>query len=187
VVPAALPTKPASLTSHPPAAASGWQAPLASTDPGWKPEFIGAHSEWRAAYRDPESGLLELRAIGYASQEQNGKLVSARNSLLGTGGLTAAEVRSVDRRRPPRIEILASDPQGRRFCVWAIHDIDGRRFATPLFSQLWYGLRSVAGAAHWMLFAHRIACEPTCEAARTRRAAFEPNVARDAAVTSGTS
>lgn len=187
VMPSALSTKPGSLTLYLPAAPSGWQGPLAATDPGWKPEFIGAHSEWHAAYRDPESGLVELIAIGYARQQQNAKLVSERNSLLGTGELTAAGAGSAERRQSPQFEILASDPQGRRFLVWTIYDIDGRRFTTPFLSQLWYGLRSLAGAPYSVLFAYRTACKPTCEAARARLAAFEQNVARDVAVTRGPS
>ena len=187
VVPGPWSTKPATLALHLPAAASGWDGPLPAADPAWKPEFIGAHFEWRAAYRDSGSQLVELRAIGYASQEQSRKLVSDGNSLLGTGELTAVAVNWDGYQEPRHIEILASDPRGRRFVVWAIYDIDGRRFVNPLFSQLWYGLRSLAGAPYSVLFAYRTPCEPSCEAARSRLAAFERNVASGVAVRSTTS
>jgi hypothetical protein len=72
-----------------PSAPPGWQGPLASGDTQWKPEFVGAHSEWHAAYRDDTGAIVELVAIGYPTQEQDRELVNEGNSLLGSGDLTA--------------------------------------------------------------------------------------------------
>ena len=172
VVPAIFAAKPASLALHLPDAPSGWQGPLATTDPAWKPQFIGAHTESGGAYRDAGSGLVEVRAIAYVRQEQNAKLVSERNSLLGPGGLTPVAVTSTDSRGPRHTEILAADEAGRRYLVWTLYDIGGRRFATPLLAQLWYGLRSLVGAPYSVQWAYRTACQPTCDAARARLAAL---------------
>jgi len=53
-----------------PAAPAGWRGPLAATDGRWRPEFVGAHSEWHAAYQDAAGASVEVLAIGYPSQEQ---------------------------------------------------------------------------------------------------------------------
>jgi len=183
----ALPHRTAVPALHLPSAQPAWSGPFASGDLPWRPEFIGAHSEWHVAYRDAQGAIVELLAIGYESQGQDHKLVSERNSLLGTGDLTAVAVSSVGVGKPPHIETLASDPQGRQFLVWSIYDVGGRRFSTPLFAQLWYGVSSLAGSPYSALFAYRTSCEPSCEAARMRLAAFAQNVGREVVVTPGTS
>jgi len=48
---------------------------------------------------------------------------------------------------------VVADEQGRRSLVWSVYDIGGREFVTPLLSQLWYGVRSLAGAPYSVLFA----------------------------------
>jgi len=179
LVPAVVPGKPASLALHLPAAPFGWEGPLAASGPLWRPQFMGAHSEWAAAYRDSQGRLVELRAIGYPLQEQNAKLVSEKNSLLGPQGLAVAAVGLAVPREPPHLEILAADTAGGRYLLWTQYDIDGRRFATPLFAQLWYGVNALAGTPYAVLWAYRTACEPTCDAARARLAAFDVSVGRE--------
>jgi EpsI family protein len=166
-----------SLALQLPRATSGWQGPLAATDALWKPEFVGAHSEWHVAYRETTGAIVELVAIGYPSQEQDRKLVNAGNSLLGSDDLTPVSDATVVRGAQAHIEFLASDTREHRFVVWSVYDIGGRQFVTPLFSQLWYGLRSLGGPPYSVLFAYRTICEPSCDAARARLARFELSVA----------
>jgi len=72
----------------------------------------------------------------------------------------------------PHIEVIASDAKGQRFVIWWVYDIGGRKFVTPLLSQLWYGLRSLEGIPYSTLFAYRTACVPSCSAARERLSDF---------------
>jgi EpsI family protein len=181
-VPAALDPREAALTLRLPTSPAGWHGPLAASDPLWTPDFIGAHSEWHVAYQDSAGGTVEMLAIGYPAQEQGRKLVSAVNSLLGNGDLTAVSATSVARGELPHIETAASDADGRRFVLWSVYDIGGRKFVAPLFSQLWYGLRSFGGSPYSVLFAYRTACEPSCDAARARLVRFMHSVGAEIVV-----
>ncbi len=176
MVPMALNHPAGALEVRMPPAPRGWRGPLAPTDVAWKPEFVGAHSEWHVMYRDREEAAVELMMIGYASQEQDRELVNENNSLLGSGDLTARGPGGVVRGASPHIEYLAVDAQQRRFLIWSVYDIGGRAFVTPLFSQLWYGLRALRVPPYSVLFAYRTECEPSCDAARARLASFAHSV-----------
>jgi EpsI family protein len=171
------------LALHLPAAPAGWQGPLASIDTRWKPEFVGAHSEWHAAYRDGDGAIVELLAVGYPTQEQDRELVNEQNSLLGNDDLTAVGDATIVRGAQPHFEYLATDATGHSFVIWSVYDIGGRRFVTPLYSQLWYGLRSLSRAPYSVQFAYRAVCEPSCDGARARLASFERSVAGAITVT----
>jgi EpsI family protein len=181
-VPAALDPRDAALALRLPTSPAGWHGPLAASDRLWKPDFIGAHSEWHVAYQDSAGGTVEILVIGYPAQDQGRKLVSEVNSLLGDGDLTAVGAASATRGELPHIETVASDAKGRRFVLWSVYDIGGRKFVTPLFSQLWYGLRSFGGSPYSVLFAYRTACEPSCDAARARLVRFLHSVGAEIAV-----
>ena len=172
-----------SLALQLPAAPAGWQGPLASSATRWKPDFVGAHSEWHAAYRDDSGATVELVAIGYSAQEQDRKLVSEGNSLLGNGDLKALGKATIVHGAQPHLEFLADDAAEHRFVIWSVYDIGGRRFVTPLFSQLWYGVRSLGRAPYSVQFAYRTVCQPSCDAARIRLAWFERVVASEIAIT----
>jgi EpsI family protein len=172
-----------SLALHLPAAPAGWQGPLASIETRWKPEFVGAHSVWHAAYRDDDGAVVELLAIGYPTQEQGRELVNEENSLLGNDDMTAVGDATIVRGAQAHFEYLASDATGHSFVIWSVYDIGGRHFVTPLFSQLWYGLRSLGRAPYSVQFAYRAVCEPSCDGARARLARFERSVAGAVTVT----
>jgi len=179
IAPAVLDSDEGGLALQLPAARGGWQGPLASSDAQWKPEFVGDHSEWHVAYRDEAGAVVELVAIGYPAQEQGRELVNEENSLLGSGDLTALGAATVVRGPQPHFEFIANDASERRFVVWSVYDIGGRRFVTPLFSQLWYGVRSLGRVPYSVQFAYRTSCEPSCEVARARLSRFERIVAGD--------
>jgi EpsI family protein len=182
-LPAALDDGAASLQLTMPAGRSGWRGPVSISKEQWKPTFVGAHSEWRAAYEDSTGDIVEMLAIGYSKQEQDRELVNYCNSLLGEGPCTsspggsehdlrALTASSIDRGTHAHVEVLAVDAMGRRFVVWWVYDIGGRMFVTPIYSQLWYGLRSLGGVPPSVLLAYRTACAPSCEAARGRLSRF---------------
>lgn len=182
LVPAMLASGEGSLALQLPAARAPWQGPLPSSDPKWKPEFVGGHSEWHVAYRDEAGAVVELVAVGYPTQEQGRELVNEENSLLGSGDLTALGAATVVRGPQPHFEFVANDATDRRFLVWSVYDIGGRRFVTPLFSQLWYGVHALGRPPYSVQFAYRTLCEPSCDAARARLARFERIVAGDISI-----
>jgi hypothetical protein len=65
-----------------------------------------------------------------------------------------------------------ADPHGDQSVIWAFYDIGGRGFVTPLFSQLWYGVRSLATPPYSALFAFKVQCAPSCQAARATLGSF---------------
>lgn len=175
-VPAAVGGALAPLALRLPDAPAGWRGPLSASVGRWKPEFVGAHSEWHAVYQDASGANVEVLAIGYPSQGEDRELVNEGNSLLGSGDFSALAAGTVTRGELPHIEVVASDGKERPFVLWSVYDIGGRKFVTPLFSQLWYGVRSLGGAPYSVLFAYRTECEPSCEAARARLERFMRSV-----------
>jgi len=193
-VPAALTAEGAPIGLRLPTGQTGWRGPLRASEEPWKPEFVGAHSEWHVAYEDTAGDVVDVIAIGYSRQEQGRELVNECNSLLGRGacadsptgqpgeGLTALTAGLVVRGVHPHIEVIVSDARGQRFVIWWAYDIGSRKFVTPLFSQLWYGLRSLRGPPYSLLFAYRTVCSPSCEAARAKLTRFGVSVGDHVAV-----
>jgi EpsI family protein len=145
---------------------AGWEGPVSGASDPWKPAFAGAHSQWYSEYQGAAGHRVEMVAIGYPMQAQGRELVSEENSLFGATSLAAVAKHTVVLDGQPYIETVAADDSGGRFLVWSIYDIGGRRFVTPLMSQLWYGVRSLEGPPYSILFAFRTACEGSCDAAR---------------------
>lgn len=154
-----------------PAGRADWRGPLDNLNSGWRPVFIGAHAESYAVYQDPSGETVEVLAIGYALQVQGAKLVSENNSLLGTD-LTQLTGQVVSGDGQSYYERVVADPEGRHSVIWSVYDIGGRAFATPLPSQLWYGLSSLTSQPYSVLFAFRAQCVPSCSVARGRLAGF---------------
>jgi EpsI family protein len=144
-----------------PAGRSDWRGPLTSDDEDWQPVFVGPHSQSRIAYADGSGRRVEVLAVGYSMQEQGRELVNEGNSLLGSG-LTQRTGRIVDSDGQPYYEMVVVDSQGRESVIWSVYDIGGRSFVIPLFSQLWYGLRSLTAQPPSVLFATRADCAPSC-------------------------
>ena len=149
-----------------PAGRAGWQGPVSAVGDGWKPDFVGPHSQWSFVYQGPPGRRVEMVAIGYASQAQGRELVSSENSLLGVTGRASMAEDTVRLGDGAYMETVAADDQGHRSVVWSIYDIGGREFVTPLWSQLWYGVRSLGGPPYSVLFAFRAACDASCDTAR---------------------
>jgi hypothetical protein len=99
-------------------------------------------------------------------------LVSEENSLLGAGSPGPVTENRVTLDGMPYMELITPDADRHRWLVWSIYDIGGRRFVTPLWSQLWYGMRSLGGAPYSVQFAFRAACEASCDSARVTLGSF---------------
>jgi EpsI family protein len=147
-----------------PAGRADWRGPITSDGADWQPVFVGPHSESRVAYADGSGRRVEVLAVVYSMQEQGRELVNEGNSLLGTS-LTQHTGRIVDSDGQPYYEMVVVDSQGRESVIWSVYDIGGRSFVIPIFSQLWYGLRSLTAQPPSVLFATRAECAPSCAVA----------------------
>jgi len=155
-----------------PAGRAAWNGPLAAVDETWRPVFVGAHDEWRAAYRDPAGHAVEVIAIGYPAQAQDRELVNEGNSLVGNGELTLLGSARASGGGQPLREDLVADERAGRSLIWSFYVIGGRPFVTPLWAQLWYGWHAFGAPPYSALFAFRSACAPSCAAARAVLADF---------------
>jgi EpsI family protein len=167
------------LVFRAPPGRQGWEGPIAGPPSTWRPDFVGAHSQWDFTYRGPAGDNVEMVAIGYSLQAQGRELVSEENSLLGSARLSAVAEGTVKLPRESYIETVATDEKGRRSVVWSVYDIGGRRFSIPLMSQLWYGVRSLGGPPYSVLFAFRTECVPSCDSARSRLRSFVETMGPD--------
>ncbi len=145
---------------------AGWRGPLPLTDTTWQPVFVGTHAESHATYESTAGRRVETIAIGYAEQEQGRELVNESNSLLGSGGLTAADAGLVSWDGRQFRELMVKDAAGARSVIWWFYDIEGRTFVVPILSQLWYGVSALTSPAYSALFAFKAACMPTCDTGR---------------------
>ncbi len=118
-------------------------------------------------------------AIGYPMQGQGRELVNEENSLFAATTFEPVAENKVMLDGRSYVEIVAADAQGQRTLVWYVYDIGGREFVTPLFSQLWYGVRSLGGPPYSVLFAFRTACESSCDSARDTLRSFVKTMGPD--------
>jgi hypothetical protein len=149
-----------------PAGHAEWHGPVAVAAEDWRPVFVGPHVEQHFAYQDAQGRRVEALAIGYTWQRQGQELINEGNSLFGDGGLSPLEVTLVRGGDNAYQEVLVVDKAGHRSVIWSVYDIGGRSFVIPLFSQLWYGLRSLRAPPYSALFAFRADCRLSCTDAR---------------------
>lgn len=150
-----------------------WRGPFSGrTDTVWQPAFVGSHSQQQYVYDGPASRSVEVVAIGYPQQRQGQELVNGANSLVGKYGLTAISYGLAAVDGQPFREIVAEDGSGHRSLIWWVYDIGGRRFANPLYSEFWYGIRALAWPPYSVLFAFRTSCRSSCSEARQALRSF---------------
>jgi exosortase len=157
-----------------PAGRGEWRGPLTTVGTGgeWRPAYVGQHSEWYFAYEGPSGHNVEMVAIGYPMQAQGRELVNEENSLFGADAPEPTAETPVALGAHSYTEIVSTGPRGHRWIAWSVYDIGGRQFVTPLWSQLWYGLRSLAGPPYSVQFAFRAECSDSCDAARASLRSF---------------
>jgi EpsI family protein len=155
-----------------PLAPEQWAGPLPNSDQAWQPTFVGAQTTRHVVYLDGARRSVELLIVGYPNQEQGRELVNEENSLVGNGGLTSVASSLVSDAGTSYRETVAIDPLGNRSIIWSYYEIGGRRFVTPILSQLWYGLRSLTSPPYSSLLALRALCSESCDVARATLAQF---------------
>jgi EpsI family protein len=158
---------------------NSWRGPVNAPGVPWKPEYVGAHSQWYFAYQGPSGQNVEMVAIGYPMQSQGRELVNEENLLFGRDAPDPTAQAKVTLGEDTYIETVGDDAQGHHYLVWSVYDIGGRPFVTPLASQLWYGLRSLTGPPYSMQFAFRTPCEGDCNAARATLKSFLQTMGRE--------
>jgi EpsI family protein len=169
---ASLDVKTPPLSFKAPAGRAEWQGPSREAADLWRPSFVGPHSQWSVAYQGPTGQNVETVAIGYTMQGQGRELVNEQNSLFAATPFEPVAENKVTLGGQSYIEVVAADDHNQRTLVWYVYDIGGREFVTPLFSQLWYGVRSLGGPPYSVLFAFRTACRSSCDSARDTLRSF---------------
>ncbi len=151
---------------------TSWAGPAQPQDASWAPEFAGAHRQAQAVYADAHGNRLTVTGVVFRSQQQGAELVGEANKLVGSVDVTT-ETESVIGSDAGRFrEAVIVDPTGARYVVWSVYDIGGRQFVAPFLSQLWYGVRSLAGAPTSTLLSVRAKCTTSCDAGRAQLDAF---------------
>lgn len=157
-----------------------WRGPLPVATADWRPTFVGAHSEQHFAYEDGQQHRVEALVIGYAWQTQGQELINEGNSLFGTQDLSPMDFTIVGDADDTYQETLVTDRAGHRSVIWSVYDIGGQPFVIPLFSQLWYGLRSLGKPPYSALLAFRADCAPSsCDEARSTLERFVRGMGKD--------
>jgi len=162
-----------------PSGHAGWEGPVSGVGDSWTPDFVGPHSQWHFGYRGPTGRGVDMVVIGYSTQAQGRELVSSENSLFGTASNSSVAESKVELGGESFMETVVTDARGHRSVVWSVYDIGGREFATPLMSQLWYGIRSFGGPPYSALFAFRTACSGSCDTARDTLRSFVQTMGQD--------
>jgi hypothetical protein len=155
-----------------------WRGPLPVVTADWRPTFVGPHSEQHFAYEDGHH-RVEALVIGYAWQTQGQELINEGNSLFGTDDLSPVDFTIVRGADDTYQETLVTDKAGHRSVIWSVYDIGGQPFVVPLFSQLWYGLRSLGKPPYSALLAFRADCAPSCDEARGALERFVRGMGKD--------
>jgi exosortase len=155
-----------------PTARAPWHGPLPGLDDARRPEFVDSHSEWHVAYEDPAGRTVRLVALAYPEQRHGDDLLNGEDALIQKMGLSPVEARIVRVSDSQYREVRVSDGTGREALTWSVYDIGGRAFVWPLYSKLWYGLRSLSDTPYSVLFAFQAECAPSCDAARAALSSF---------------
>jgi EpsI family protein len=134
-------------------------------DSSWHPVFAGADKTEHLSYSGNDGHSIEAFLVAYRAQRQGAELVSETNSLQGTG-FEIEQSGTVRSASGAYDELLVVGPRGRRSVIWSRYYIGRRPFTTPLASQLWYGVRAVAGPPVSSLVALRAECDSSCDRAR---------------------
>jgi EpsI family protein len=155
----------------------GWSGPLPTLHE-WRPVFIGADSEWIAAYRRA-SAVVEWYTADYAFQRQGRKLSGYDNSPMGQQfvlvdrGPVASDIHRF-------MGLTLQDKAGAQSRVWYVYEVAGREMTSPLRAELWYGVTSLLTPVDSRILAFRAQCNPDCAAAQVQLGAFVDGICDDA-------
>ena len=162
----------ATATLRLPASDGDWTGPTPLSESSWVPNFVGPHAQWKFEYSDTSGRVVEALAVAYATQGQGHELVNDGNSLLGDRDFALLSSDVVNNHGQKYFEETIVDAQGRKTVVWLVYAIGPRTFVTPLFSQLWYGLRALTSPPYSVLYAFKAPCATSCADARQTLESF---------------
>ena len=159
-----------------PKAPTGWEGPARVSGGPWHPYFVDASSQSMRVYTNGGKSL-QVFAVVYRVQTQQGKLLGYWNRLLGkSGDLGRQSQRIVDSPTGRWIETQVSDGAGGRSLIWSRYRVGTHLFVDPRLSQAWYGLAALLDPPLSSLIALRTICQPDCRAARARLSAVARSV-----------
>ncbi len=152
-----------------PAAPAGWSGPERVSYSLWTPQYFNATAQSLRRYDTPRGRSVEVFAVAYRSQTQQGKLLGYWNSLLGDkAGLKPLGARIVRTATGRWRQLTVRDATGTRSIIWSRDAIGARHFVDARLSQLWYGIAAFTTRPVSSLTALRAICRPDCAAARAR-------------------
>ncbi|MEX1994499.1 MAG: exosortase C-terminal domain/associated protein EpsI [Steroidobacteraceae bacterium] len=158
-----------------PLAVGTWQGPLPG-DVEWKPAFIGAADEARAAYRRSDGGVVEVYVNQYGEQRQGSELVQYGNLLLAPADwsrkwpLESLALRGVA--TADLIAFEAESPAGDAWMVAYTYQVGRWRTTRDAFAQFGYGLQSTVRPVPSGMVILASPCRPNCEAVRALVSTF---------------
>lgn len=150
---AAAPLSKRELAENP----GSWRGP-GSADPfAWQPQFVGADAVSLSRYEREGRQVLAFTAV-YAFQQQGKELITYRNSLVSDAERILGET-TLDGAAPHSVRELSVRRGAQHFLIWAYYEVDGRRDAGGLRSQLRYAIASLHGRPQSRVMAFRSACD----------------------------
>src|SRR5581483_2528710 len=141
----------APLAFHAPGGTGGWRGPVTDEQ----------HFTYQAANGD----RVELTALDSGVYGPGKDLTTVLAAAAGTSDPTLGGSRTVTVAGQPYFETATADSNGRQLLLWSTYDFGGRRFVGQLWSRLLYGVASLGGAGHPVLFAFWTSCNTSCDSA----------------------
>lgn len=142
------------------------------TEGTWQPVFVGAIEE-RLEYSALDAPIQIYRAI-YPHQTADARLIRSTNDFLGPNWRTiGSQSRSIPL-RDGAVKLREYDGYlgERRHLLWSWYWIEGKSTSSRLGAKLLELRALVSGRRDAVALAVTTACEPTCDAARTRLSRF---------------
>jgi exosortase len=166
-----------------PSPPEGWRGPMPDSGSEWSPRFVNPSAQSQRRYVDAREEPVEVFAVAYRVQTQDGKLLGYRNDLLGTATHREPRPQIVDSPVGRWRETVAVDASGFHSVIWWRYRIGSREFVEPRLAQLWYGLVALTDSPPISsLTALRMPCSADCDTARKELAAaavaIQPDIAR---------
>jgi EpsI family protein len=145
-----------------------WEGPLPASSV-WRPEFTSPADERSASYLSG-AHRIEVYVNSYGEQTAGHELIFHRNSIAPAAYWNL--IRRIRKTPDAPPMLVAATGAGERWVIAQEYVVGGRVTSEPALAQLYYGLSAVwrpkpAGA---IAFATR--CEPDCDMASRRLAAF---------------
>jgi EpsI family protein len=133
--------------------------------------FVGADGNAHGIYAHAGQSV-ELYVAVYATQTQGKELVGYSNSITGAGEVSVEAESNIAPQGRPAVELLVREPDGERYLLWYFYRVGTLQTANSVAAQVWYGVKSLAGAPQSRVVALRASCAADCEAARTALGSF---------------